>query len=378
MRIGYFNLRGGIILFYIITSVSFVVTLAMLFKEYLKYEKENYRPKRANMSETDHHKLQPMPRIFNTVFKNQENLRSLRCPKDHLKDILLVVALSTTYAYESIPLFELLYKGGFRNRVFCGPSLLANSSNISIHVVNTRNGAFLYDCLSSIVEKYTDYNGYLFIAEEVLLNYWNLLLYDKNRIWQDIDVINGPALYSGTPDSWEWWASPWGMRALEKAFEYLVERSYSDLRKSKLTEGDWKPEWDVSNALNAWLWNGEGVYKSYWVNKSALYLPRRHLHDYKKLARIFRQSGVRHALAMPTIARLLELEVDTVKLKGTSISDVKASNISNDREALIAASKNKDFLFIKGGTKERRETLNDLKIKEFAVGKFLYYDECPD
>ena len=247
-----------------------------------------------------------------------------------------------------------------------------------IDVVNTRNGAFLYDCLSHAVEKYPEYNGYLFIAEEILLNYWRLLSLDKNKIWQDIDIIAGPALYAGTPDIWEWWASPWGMRALEKAFEYLVERSYGDSRKSKLLEGDWKPDWDIGNSLNAWLWNGEGHYRAYWINKTVFYVPKRHLLVYKKLAKIFRQSGVRHALAMPTIMRMLELEEDSIKLHGRLLNDLGNSSVLNDRDSLTDASEASDFLFVNGGRKERRFVLNDLKLKEFAMGKFLYYDECPD
>ena len=215
-------------------------------------------------------------------------------------------------------------------------------------VVNTRNGAFLYECLSQAVTKYPNFTGYLFVAEEVLLNYWNLMNYDKNKIWQDADVINGPTLYSGTPDNWEWWASPWGMRAIEKAFEYLVERNYGDIRKSKLSEGDWNAEWDINNVLNAWIWNGRGQYKAFWVNKSIIHIPRRHIPIYSKLAKIFRQSGVRHALALPTIMRLLELEEYSVKLYGVAINYL---NGSQDRESLSDAAQSKDFIYVTGGIK---------------------------
>ena len=322
--------------------------------------------------------MQPLPKVVNTVFDNQSHFETPRCPKQYFNDTLLIIGLATSYTYESIPLYELLYKGGFKNRVICGPQLLANDSNVMIDVVNTRNGAFLYDCLSHAVEKYPEYNGYLFIAEEILLNYWRLLSLDKNKIWQDIDITAGPALYAGTPDIWEWWASPWGMRALEKAFEYLVERSYGDSRKSKLLEGDWKPDWDIGNSLNAWLWNGEGHFRAYWINKTVFYVPKRHLLVYRKLAKIFRQSGVRHALAMPTIMRMLELEEDSIKLHGRLLNDLGNSSVLKDRDSLTDASEASDFLFVNGGRKERRFVLNDLKLKEFAMGKFLYYDECPD
>ena len=295
-----------------------------------------------------------------------------------MNDTLLIIALGTSYEYDGIPLYELLYKGGFEHRIICGPSILSNDSDIKIDVVNTRNAAFLYDCLSHAVDKYPNYGGYFFVAEEVLVNYWNFVSYDKNQIWQDAGIISGPKLYAGTPDNWEWWASPWGMRAVEKAYEYLVERNYGDLRKSKLEEGDWKPEWDVNNALNHWLWNGNGDYRAYWINKTILYLPSRHVSVYRKLAKIFRQSGVRHAIAMPTIMRMLELEPNSVKLHGELIDAFSNNSIMSDRDSLSRASKSSDFLFVNGGRRQKRAVLNDLKIKEFAMGKFLYYDECSD
>ena len=339
--------------------------------EYLKYSQSNHRPRRFDMIQKNTSES-PKPKSINTIMENRTLTAKIECPREHFNDTLLIIALPTYHAYESIPLYELLYGGGFSRRVLCGPSLLSNDS--SMLVINTRNGAFLYDCLSQAVIRYPNFTGYLFVAEEVLLNYWNFMTYDRNKIWQDADVVSGPALYSGTPDNWEWWASPWGMRAIEKAFEYLVERNYGDIRKSKLSEGDWKPEWDINNALNAWLWNGGGQYKAFWVDKSILYLPKRHLTAYSKLAKIFRQSGVRHALAMPTIMRLLESEDNSLKLYGVAMNHI---NGSQNREYLSDASKSKDFIYITGGIKERRKSLNDLKIKEYAMGKFLYYDTCP-
>ncbi len=353
-------------------------TLSALFSsEYIKYRQEDFhRPKRADI--TENHPSQPLPKVTNNNFPNETHLSKNQCRKHIFNDTLLIIGLGSDKEYEGIPLYDLLYKGGFEHRIICGPSSLSNDSDIKIEIVNTRNGAFLYDCLSHAVVKYPDYKGYLFVAEEILVNYWNFIAYDKEKIWQDASVIHGPVLYAGTPTDWEWWASPWGMRALEKAFEYLIERNYGDLRKSKLTEGDWKPEWDVNNALNSWLWNGKGEYRAYWINKTILYLPSHHVHTYKKLAKIFRQSGVRHAIAMPTMMRLLELEADSVKLRGELIDAFTNSSVLSDRDSLVKASNENDFLFVNGGRKERRVVLNDLKLKEFAMGKFLYYDECPD
>lgn len=319
--------------------------------------------------------MQPQPKPVNNILEKRLSITKVRCPRQHFEDTLLIVALPTKSSYESIPLYDLLYRGGFKNRILCGPFSLSKKRKWPIEVVNTRNGAFLYDCLSHAVVKYPNFTGYLFIAEEILLNYWNLVSYDKGKIWQDSVIATGPTLYSGTPDNWEWWASPWGMRAVEKAFEYLVERNYGDMRKSKLSEGEWRPEFDVTNVLNAWLWNGNGEYRAYWINRTVLYIPKRHVNVYSKLAKIFRQSGVRHALALGTIIRLIELEEESLKLHGIALDNWKGSR---GRESLSDASTINDFLYVSGKSAERRRSLNDLKLKEYAMGKFLYYDECPD
>eukprot|EP00794_Sanderia_malayensis_P011255 gene11255-12435_t len=357
----------------------------MVIREYTKYEQDFVLPKKLNRrfkEEVLNNKLQAeKSEVLNTIFLSNSSGSSEdgRCNiKDFFNDTLLIIGLGSSYEYEGIPLYELLYKGGFRHRIICGPGSLSNDSDIKIDVVNTRNGAFLYECLTHAVSNYPEYEGYFFAAEEILVNYWKFELYDKRRIWQDADVIAGPTLYTGTPDDWEWWASPWGMRAVEKAFEYLVERNYADQRRSKLTEGTWEPEWDINNALNGWLWNGRGDYKAYWVNKTVLYLPKQYVKVYKKLAKIFRQSGVRHAIAMPTIMQMLDLESETIRLRGELVDAFNANtSVLQDRDSLTKASNQAEFLYVNGGRKERRVILNDLKLKEFAMGKFLYYDECP-
>ena len=348
--------------------------------EFTVYNANFWRPKRATfVAERNIIHRPPPPKSSNSIGINTKtNNDSDFCLRDVFRDILLVVALGMSYEYESIPLFELLYKGGFENRIYCGPSQISNETDFKIDIVDTRNGGFLYECLTYTLRTYPNYTGYIFTAEEILFNYWKFSDYDKTRIWQDTSVEKGPAIYSQTWDDWEWWASPWGMRALEKSYEYIVERNYGNNRKSKLSQGEWQPEWDTNNALNSWLWNGKGDYHAYWINRTILYLPQHYAETFLHLARIFRSSGVRHAIAMPTIMRLLDLDSRSLKLKGDLINkDNSSSSLISDRTLLMNASESYDFMYVRGGRRERRVILNDLKLKEFAMGKFLLYDKCP-
>ena len=299
-----------------------------------------------------------------------------RCATDFFKDILLIVGFGYATEYESIPLFELLYKGAFRHRAYCGNIPLSNESDITINVVNTRYGAFLFECLSETIKTNRNYSGYLFVGEDVLLNYWNLLEFDRNHIWESESVIRGPLLYEQSSETWEWWQSPWGVRAMEKVYEYFIELNYFDNRKSKLTQGDWTPDWDASQALNTWLWNGEGDFACYFTEQSVVYLPHSEADLFVNISKHFRASGVRHDTALPTIIRLMRLDDHIEILTTERINDSNSKQYLTDRSKLVEATKIHHTVHIGGSRKERRRILNDLRMKEYAVGKFLEYEHC--
>ena len=298
------------------------------------------------------------------------------CYNKYFDEVLLIVGFGATTEFESIPLFELLYKKTFKNRIYCGVSNIPNQTEINVLVTDTRLGAFLYSCINNAMTTYPEYRGYLFIGEEILLNFWNLKGLDLNKIWEDDLVQLGPILYEQHNEDWEWWESPWGVRAMEKVFEYLVELNYYDNRKTKLTNGDWSPEWDAGQSLNKWLWNGAGDYRCYWSTRTVVYIPNQYSQLYLNISKHFRASGVRHGIALPTILRLLSLSKDFIKLTSTEINADNQGNFLTDRTFLQEASENKQFVYIHGNRKDRRAILNDLRLKEYAVGKFLEYRHC--
>ena len=289
---------------------------------------------------------------------------------------LLIIAFGAASEYESIPLFEMLYKKAFLNRIYCGSVPLNNQNEINVKVVDTKYGAFLYDCLTEVMKTYTNFTGYLFIGEEVLLNYWNMVELDLERIWEDADTQVGPILYEQTLNLWEWWQSPWGVRAMEKVYEYLIELNYYENRRSKLTQGNWVPNWDAGQALNAWLWNGNGEFSCYWTNKSVAYIPRAYSELFLNISKHFRHSGVRHGIAIPSLIRLMTLEEEILKLTSSEIDQENFEEFLKNRDKLTLASQQKHIISINRDRKERRYILNDLRLKEYAVGKFLEYSQC--
>ena len=303
------------------------------------------------------------------------------CPSSHHFDtILLIVAFGATSEIESIPLFELLYKSSFKHRLYCGPDAWSNKStdSFSFLTVNTRHGAFLYDCMSEALRMHRNYSGYLFLGEDILLNYWNMLNLDMTRIWEGKGTKPGPDLYGQVYDNkvFEWWPSPWGMQAVEKLYEYFVELNYYDNRKQKLTDGRWMPTWDVLQALNTWLWNGGGKYRTYWTEQSLVYLPAKFMNVYLNITKHARSSGIRQGIAHPLIIRMLQLKSSIISLKTGTVNSNTRQEIMDNREKLKELSMDYKVIHLKGTRKQRREILNHLTLKEYAVGKFLQYSSC--
>lgn len=317
--------------------------------------------------------------IRNTVFRTTTNSSFNVCANDSFDRTLLIVAFGAITELESIPLFELLYKKVFKNRLYCGPKTPSNTSNeqFLFMVVNTRYGAFLYDCLTMVVKTHTNYTGYFFMGEETLLNYWNIRNFDQNQIWTSERVQTGPDLYGEIETSMEWWPSPWGMQAVEKVFEYFTDLNYYNNRKTKLTDGQWTPPWDVAQVLNKWLWNGKGVFRTYWTDQTFVYLPQPYVNLYVNVSKHVRSSGVRHGIALPLILRMMILKNSMVVLKSGVVNRDKNDEVLEKRNQLRLLAVENALIHLNGTRKERREILNHLRLKEFAVGKFLEYSRCP-
>lgn len=307
------------------------------------------------------------------------NKKPLHCLTEHFKDILFISAFGSMSDFESLPLYEITYKKVFRNRVYCGPDYLNGQTSFeeaSFLKQNTRYGAFLYDCLTRVTKEYKNYTGYIFVPENVLINPRRLASLNKNHIWESDQAKAGPILYGQVDNTLEWWSSPWGMQAVEKLYEYLIELSYYNNRKTKMTDGRWKPDWNVHQMLNRWLWNGNGEYRTYWSKETFLYLPAKYASLYVNATQHMRPSGVRQEIALPTITKMLELDSLTVKLSSKLVEESNPGILDN-RVLFRAAIELNDLVYASGKMKkDRRKLLNHLTFKEYGVGQFLQYNHC--
>ena len=242
----------------------------------------------------------------------------LPCHKNIFVDVLLTVVYHYDY-YDSIPIQEELYKRAFPNMVFCGPRK-DNNYNISI-VTDVLSGVLAYQCLEMAIRQYPDFTGYLYINDDLILNWWNLINFDRTKIWQGALIQNGvPILHPGELNqsfqkyhsNWIWYNTSAGVHACNEAFKELFS-----LRNNS------KP---IRTALDNAMQNGD---RTLYCSKGwadFFYIPNEYADLFAELSSVFYKHGVFLELAVATIIRLLDLSENTVKLSGHYLPELGSSN----------------------------------------------------
>ena len=96
------------------------------------------------------------------------------------KNVLLVVHYNHPW-YESVSFIQELYSKSFPNIVFYGDKHGSCDSNI--HIVRTCKGAYFTRVMAHVFAKYPQYQGYVFLQDDCLMNFRNYLRFDIEKIW---------------------------------------------------------------------------------------------------------------------------------------------------------------------------------------------------
>ena len=136
--------------------------------------------------------------------------------------------------YEAIPIIEILYRPLFKALLYCGPQYPSTTKfpmlkGYRFSFVKYKQGSILhhpgsnnYVCvqLAYFILKEKENNnlkGILIMADDVLFNFWNMMLLDRNKPWYSTtgkiwDVETGLVCKSGrespvcnTKDNWGWY-----------------------------------------------------------------------------------------------------------------------------------------------------------------------------
>ena len=119
--------------------------------------------------------------------------RSLKEFQDKFEDVLLVIYYANPH-FQTIGFLRELYSPVFKNIVFYGD----RTQHVDIgefehenedgyygdyRIVYTRNGYYLSRWMKDALINHPGYGGYMFMQNDVLLQFWNFLNLDKNKIW---------------------------------------------------------------------------------------------------------------------------------------------------------------------------------------------------
>lgn len=228
------------------------------------------------------------------------------CFRDYFKDILLVIVYNHPL-YDSIDKLRQFYEPVFPKIFFCGPKSINETRN-NLTQLDINRGIFGYKCLAEAIRQNHmsgGFNGYFYINDDVILNYWNLINttdFDKNFIWSSNNQYGRVSLEEDVPKGWYWWVSPYGFNDCRNAVHEIAVlaqryKMYRTLLKQNLD-------------------NGNGIAHAHNGRSDIVYVPRKLALPFQELAKIFNKHLVFLEIAVPTILRFLAPENEIKTLKG--------------------------------------------------------------
>jgi len=228
------------------------------------------------------------------------------------KDIVLVIVYNYPY-YDSIHLLRQLYEPVFPKLFICGPQ--GNTSVENVTQVPINRGIFGYHCLAEAIRRHPGYEGYFYINDDVILNYWNLLKgrFDKQIIWRSNNQFGKINLLENLTQPWYWWVSPYGVNNTKNAIRNIQKLG----TKFKM----------YKDMFLQYRQNGNGSYFAYSGRSDIVYIPRKYSIKFQELAQIFYRNSVFLEIAIPTMLQFLAPSADISQLPGYYIpGDVRKND----------------------------------------------------
>ncbi|XP_028403619.1 uncharacterized protein LOC114526267 isoform X2 [Dendronephthya gigantea] len=130
-------------------------------------------------------------------YHDPDDTNSGECLKNYFEDVLLIIVYHFPF-YDSIPLLKSFYGDVFKNILICGPESYFYSF---VMVVEVGPGLYGYECAGEAIRRYPGYRGYLYINDDMVVNWWTFSNLDKEKFWQS--GILTSVLRSSGPDNYE-------------------------------------------------------------------------------------------------------------------------------------------------------------------------------
>lgn len=240
---------------------------------------------------------------------------------------MLVIVYNFPF-YSSIPTLSALYKNAFPTIMFCGPK---ETTKHNVEALEILRGYFSYTCMSRAMDKYPGYEGYLLIGDDLILNYWNLIGMDRNKIWEGPKV---PILIEyAPPEKWQWWNSAYGVKTCQKAYDEIwvlynntsTEKLSNMSMRSILDKGKVHsrgPLWEIKGSIDLSKQNKNWTFLCPRGRSDIFYFPRKFIDEFKTLSYIFYKQRTFLEIAVPTMCRMIDKEENFEYLPGIYLPGV--------------------------------------------------------
>lgn len=160
---------------------------------------------------------------------NDDLLRGGQNPyQKKFSNVLLVINFNHPH-YNNIEFLRKLYSSAFEHIVFYG-----EKEHPEVYSLTTSIGFFLSGVIQDAMQRFPDYQGYLFLQDDCVLNFWNYVSYDFEKIWFAVkfndgnhqnnkfyNIINVSSPNAGAGQGWGHWVLPHGCRAVWNARAHM-------------------------------------------------------------------------------------------------------------------------------------------------------------
>ena len=243
------------------------------------------------------------------VLRHQNSFNNTRCNKlDNLRNVILVINYNSPH-YASIPLLKKFYSGLFANIAFCG-----NTDHPEMVKIDEYHGYLGYACLARIIQLFPGFSGYLYINDDVILNWWNVMHLNTSMIWtgSKIDYRVGHEFGETTLPPWHWWKTLNAAHLCEIAFKQTI-------KLCKSAEGK---RLNLSNCLQTYHKNTNNQKLCVHAWSDVVYIPQQYADAYAKISDIYSSNRVFLEVAVPGILAFLSNRFNFHNLDGLYFHDM--------------------------------------------------------
>ena len=147
--------------------------------------------------------------------------------------------------------------------------------------------------------RYPGYRGYLYINDDMVVNWWTFYKLDKEKFWMGSRmVLRGSHIMGHRPIPAKW---PWWSRKTKSA--KACEDSYFEI-KQKYRSNE---HINITELVERHLVNGEGKKRCLKALSDLFYVPKRFSEQFQRISFVFHKNRVFLEAAVPTILSFLDL-----------------------------------------------------------------------